>query len=76
MRFAIYLTTAAVAGFIATAAQAYDDCSVRGRYCGYPAWAQNAFEGPTGRRPEAAVRAIDRARAYRQSTDRYRYRRR
>ena len=24
-------------------------CSIRGQYCGYPAWAANAFEHPRGR---------------------------
>jgi hypothetical protein len=30
-------------------------CSLRGQYCSYPAWAANAFEGPTGRAPRFAI---------------------
>ena len=28
-----------------------DACSIRGRWCGYPNWAANAFEDWTGRAP-------------------------
>lgn len=38
---------AALTAFAPTA----DACSGRGRYCGYPAWAANAFEDATGRAP-------------------------
>ncbi len=33
---------------------AADACSARGRHCGYPAWAANAFEDATGRAPPAS----------------------
>lgn len=37
-----------VAGLISTVAPA-DACSIRGRWCGYPLWAANAFEDKSGR---------------------------
>jgi hypothetical protein len=37
-----------VVGMAATATPA-DACSIRGRWCDYPAWAANAFEGRGGR---------------------------
>lgn len=30
-------------------------CSARGTYCGYPAWAANAFEGPRGSHAKGMV---------------------
>ena len=30
-------------------------CSARGRYCSYPTWAANAFEGPSGYAPRFAI---------------------
>lgn len=32
-----------------------DACSARGRFCGYPAWAANAFEDAQGRAPVHAT---------------------
>lgn len=37
----------AAAALTASVSQA-DACSIRGKYCGYPLWAANAFEGPSG----------------------------
>lgn len=30
-------------------------CSARGRYCSYPTWAANAFEGASGSAPRFAI---------------------
>jgi hypothetical protein len=43
-----------VATLAATLAPAHA-CSARGRYCGYPVWAANAFEDAQGRAPSSAI---------------------
>lgn len=49
MRALAVLALASV-GWLAAGTSA-DACSVRGRWCGYPNWAANAFEDKTGRAP-------------------------
>ncbi len=44
----------AIVAFAATIPTA-EACSARGRYCSYPTWAANAFEGPTGHAPRFAI---------------------
>ena len=39
---------------VAASAPAAEACSLRGRFCGYPYWAANAFEGRFGRGPDIA----------------------
>jgi hypothetical protein len=39
-------------------------CNVRGEYCGYPAWAANAFSDPFDRVPEAWLERPTNAPAY------------
>ena len=41
--------TCAFAGLVAASLPASAGCSVRGRYCDYPTWAANAFEGRAAR---------------------------
>lgn len=45
---ALMAATIVAAGFVASAGPA-DACSIRGRWCGYPLWAANAFESWGGR---------------------------
>lgn len=52
----VLLLTATLATSMISFASAADACSARGRYCGYPAWAANAFEDASGRRPDAETR--------------------
>ena len=53
-----YFTIATVLATLAVASAAFSPaaqaCSARGRFCSYPLWAANAFEGPRGRVPEAS----------------------
>ncbi|MFM9940997.1 MAG: hypothetical protein ACKVP7_16050 [Hyphomicrobiaceae bacterium] len=53
MPFVIALALATLT-LVATSPTA-EACSARGQYCSYPAWAANAFEGPTGSTPRFAV---------------------
>jgi hypothetical protein len=41
------------AGVVALSPQAEAACNVRGEFCGYPAWAANAFTHPRDRVPNA-----------------------
>ena len=43
------LAAAVLVGSLAATATPADACSIRGRWCGYPLWAANAFEDPEGR---------------------------
>jgi hypothetical protein len=51
--------------------QAQAACNVRGEFCGYPAWAANAFSHPRDRVPNAwlepPVRKIYRVKRYRKA---------
>ncbi len=42
------LTLLALAGIVTTTVSVSAGCSVRARYCDYPTWAANAFEGRVG----------------------------
>ena len=42
------LASLAIAAGLAVSASPADACSIRGRFCGYPFWAANAFEGARG----------------------------
>jgi len=44
----IFIAASLVAAGLVASSTAADACSIRGRYCGYPLWAANAFEGPFG----------------------------
>lgn len=43
------LATALALGLVVTSAAPVSACSIRGQFCGYPAWAANAFEHPRNR---------------------------
>lgn len=47
MRFTLSAMAAAVA--LVLVPSTADACSARGQFCGYPAWAANAFEHPMNR---------------------------
>lgn len=46
-----FLALGGLVAALTTFAPTADACSARGRHCGYPAWAANAFEDSTGRAP-------------------------
>lgn len=50
MRTTLAIVAVAVVGLASSSVSA-DACSARGRWCGYPNWAANAFEDKTGRAP-------------------------
>lgn len=54
MQSLIIFAVAVLAGVLSsgTSAQA---CSIRGKFCGYPSWAANAFEGRFGFRGNPAI---------------------
>lgn len=58
-------------GLIAMSPQAQAACNVRGEFCGYPAWAANAFSHPRDRVPNAwlepPVRKTYRVKRYRKA---------
>jgi hypothetical protein len=58
-------------GILAMGSQAQAACNVRGEFCGYPAWAANAFSHPRDRVPNAwlepPVRKIYRVKRYRKA---------
>ncbi|MFM9846584.1 MAG: hypothetical protein ACKVP3_05430 [Hyphomicrobiaceae bacterium] len=67
-------------GIVAASSHAQAACNVRGEFCGYPAWAANAFTHPRDRVPDAwlepPVRKTYRAnKTYRVTQYRKRYRR-
>lgn len=45
----------AVAASVTTVTANAEACSIRGRFCGYPSWAANAFEGPQGFKGNTAI---------------------
>ncbi len=66
------LLLAGLAAAIAVASpQAQAACNVRGEFCGYPAWAANAFSHPRDRVPDAwlepPVRKAYRVKRYRKA---------
>jgi hypothetical protein len=67
------LLLAGVAAAIAVASpRAQAACNIRGEFCGYPAWAANAFSHPRDRVPDAwlepaPVRKTYRVKRYRQA---------
>lgn len=79
MRIFVLITGLALgAGMLGTTAEAA--CNVRGEFCGYPAWAANAFSNPRDRVPDWWLENPPGQRAYREERDnrnkRYRHRRR
>ena len=72
MRGVILLVGLAV-GVIIMSPQAQAACNVRGEFCGYPAWAANAFTAPRDRVPDAWLEAPVR-KTYRVKRHRSRYR--
>lgn len=52
MRSVLLLIGLAV-GSVAMSSQAQAVCNIRGEFCGYPAWAANAFTHPWDRVPDA-----------------------
>jgi hypothetical protein len=71
----VLLLAGLMAGIVALSPPAHAVCNVRGEFCGYPAWAANAFAHPRDRVPDAwlepPVRKTDRVkkrhrRTYRQ----------
>lgn len=67
----VLLIVSLMAGILATSSQAQAVCNVRGEFCGYPAWAANAFAHPRDRVPNAwlepPVRKIHRVKRYRKA---------
>ena len=55
--FTIATVLAALAVASAAFSPAAQACSVRGRFCSYPFWAANAFEGPPGRVSEGVFKS-------------------
>ncbi len=49
----VLLVATVVAGIGGMSAQAQAVCNVRGEFCGYPAWAANAFTAPRDRVPDS-----------------------
>ena len=72
MRGVVLLVGLAV-GVIIMSPQAQAACNVRGEFCGYPAWAANAFTAPRDRVPDAWLEAPVR-KTYRVKRHRKRYR--
>lgn len=59
MRYLLLATSVVIAtAMLGTSARAV--CNVRGEYCGYPAWAANAFTNPRDRVPDRVLRDADR----------------
>lgn len=80
MRIACAALLAAV-GLAMMAPPPADACSIRGRWCGYPLWAANAFEDPWGRVNEGSGPNVPAAsygdqRVHRPAARRYDHRRR
>lgn len=49
----LVLLAGLAAAFVGLSPQAEAACNVRGEFCGYPAWAANAFTHPRDRVPDA-----------------------
>jgi hypothetical protein len=73
MRGVVLLAGLAV-GVVVMSPQAQAVCNVRGEFCGYPAWAANAFAHPRDRVPDAWLEPPVR-KTYRVKQYRKRYRR-
>ncbi len=67
----VLLFASLMAGMAVLSPQAQAACNIRGEFCGYPAWAANAFTHPRNRVPEAwlepPVRKTYRAKRYRKA---------
>lgn len=73
MRSVLLFASLAV-GIVVMSPQAQAACNVRGEFCGYPAWAANAFTHPRDRVPDAWLEPPAR-KTYRVKQYRKRYRR-
>jgi hypothetical protein len=49
----VFLLAGLTAAIVVASPQAQAACNVRGEFCGYPAWAANAFSHPRDRVPDA-----------------------
>ncbi len=63
-----------IVGALGMTTSAQAACNVRGEFCGYPAWAANAFTAPRDRVPDAWLEAPVR-KTYRQERYRKTFRR-